>query len=522
MSINFDLIIKIDAIQLPRFLPSLLFVSWRCETLTGQTKLFRADCPLKQINESFEIPINKGSRITISLHAKSSNNQFRIGEKTVELPDSLITKRTHSERIVIPFEQQQFIIHTSFELIEHDQEIVDSSEFRDLIEKPHSIELYKHAVETIPLVLTLDQAKQYYSKSDGILFHLSELNQAKSDPQIANELPAVLFSLKEKATQLEKVTEIAKVSMAILARQLPLFFNSDLTGQLILTENEVRNQPDRAYPLISIYLSKVLSQIQNSDDIQIVQEFLINTIIVMESISVATSLFDVQWTLYMLSSALFLKQYIFNHHSPEQFSNALELLEETVKSSLVHLIEIFESWIFNQMRTFDEIKRKLNFLSELCKSFSVPDVVFRKLCEYICPLIDNSFSIQLANSGELSPPLTQKDYCLKFQNFEFPLISSVKNCIENIEPIFKRKMSSPINAEWLQLVLRKYAGDDEAKQKKIKTVVDKCKAHNPNPPSMCDHHEWASSNLKFGDVYSLPSNLQQIFNSLDDALNTVI
>lgn len=316
-------IIKIESIRLPRFLPSVLYITWRIGTLTGQTKMIQANAPLKQIEENFEIPIPNTFDINFALQAKTPlGSLFRIGETNLTIPETIDDMKEHYESFTIPSETGDFIISVSFRLKEIDKSMEYDPQFSILLQGQSTISSYGELVDHIPYSIGISKAKSTFYSDDGILAQLCGIGSQEPNFDTIQTLQGLLPVLQAKIIKSKFEADIIKASSTLIMRESPLFVLEDNN---IIDGNKARDEELPKIPLFGLYVSSVLEKFESGKkaiegiDIESVILGLVDFITEVDSNKSASD----QWRIYLISSSLLLMKFISDKYNDKLMEQVL-------------------------------------------------------------------------------------------------------------------------------------------------------------------------------------------------------
>lgn len=519
-------VIKIESIRLPRFLPSVLYITWRVDTLTGQTKMIQANSPLKQIEDNFEIPIPNTLDVNFSLQAKTPLGVlFRIGESTLKIPETIGDMKEHYESFTIPSETGDFIISISFRLKDIDKSMEYDPQFSILLQGQSTLSSYGELVDHIPYSIGMFKAKSTFYSDDGILAQLCGIGSKEPNYDTIQTLSSLLPVLQAKIAKSKFEADIMKLSSALIMRETPLFLLEDLK---IIDGNEARDEESSKLPLYGIFLCSVLDNFQSGKnfvegiDIESIILGMADFITEIDSNKSATD----QWRVYMISSSLLLMKFISEKYS-EKFLATQTILEQGIRNAIIIYIERYKAEISQSCHNPNRLKTLLSFKRNFFRAFNVPDVVFSEIATYFYSMIDY-FSVKKAiydDKSILSKSINTTQYKELMPDYDWPLMNGLQYIVNNINDIYTGKIKlteitpNILAGVYLKDILREFSTQEGSKMTLRK--IDNLMKNQNQEPAVKNIDEWAHESLRFIDKFALPANLQSYIDNITDIMKKV-
>ncbi|OHT01431.1 hypothetical protein TRFO_31752 [Tritrichomonas foetus] len=502
------LLCKIESIRLPRFLPSVLFITWRADTLTGQTKMVRANAPLKQIEDQFEIPITNIYEITFALQAKSPlGSIFRFGESKIKIPDSISDLKPHSESFSISSEAGEFVVQIIFKLKDLDNSMELDQSYAVLLQSTSTLTRYSELVQSIPYSVDKKMAQNDYYNDTGILNQLCGLASRKPTLETIQELRSLLPVLQTKISQAQFEAEIVKVSGSFLMQQYPLFVMEDNS---VVDGNDARNEQTPKVPLLGLYIVHVLRDFDRGK--KAVEGVDIESPILQLSdliggISSNKNVSD-QWQIYLISTSLFIMQYIHEHFRNKYFTTST-ILEMGMRNAIITFVEGYKLEISPICNFPNKMKSKLVMKRKFFSSFGLPDIVFDEIANYLYDVMDFYAATKWIMSDDLDSTHSEQ-YKKIMPDYDWPLLTGIDKIIPNVNDIITGKIKKsdlyyPLTGGWLKSILNKYSGKPGYKFNHKR--VDNFMKGQTHEPTLQNLDEWGTECLKFVGKYSLPEKL---------------
>lgn len=519
-------LIKIESIRLPRFLPSVLYITWRIGTLTGQTKMIQANAPLKQIEENFEIPIPNTFDINFALQAKTPlGSLFRIGETNLAIPETIDNMKEHYESFTIPSETGDFIISVSFRLKEIDKSMEYDPQFSILLQGQSTISSYGELVDHIPYSIGISKAKSTFYSDDGILAQLCGIGSQEPNFDTIQTLQGLLPVLQAKIIKSNFEADIIKASSTLIMRESPLFVLEDNN---IIDGNKARDEELPKIPLFGLYVSSVLEKFESGEkaiegiDIESVILGLVDFITEVDSNKSASD----QWRIYLISSSLLLMKFISDKYN-DKYIATQTILDQGIRNAIIIYIESYRSEISQICDNVNRIKTSLNLKRNFFKAFDVPDVVFATITEYIYSMVDYYAVKKAIYDGKtiLSKSFTANQYKEVLPGYNWPLLSGLEYIISNINEIYLGKIKlndiqpNIMAGQYLKDILKIFSTQEGSKMT-IKKIDSLMKNQNQEP-AVKNIDEWAHGSLRFVDKFALPSDLQTYIDNIEEIMKKV-
>lgn len=519
-------VIKIDSIRLPRFLPSVLFITWRVDTLAGQTKMIQANSPLKQIGDNFEIPIPNTMDVNFSLQAKTPLGAlFRIGESTLKIPETIGDMKEHYESFTIQSETGDFIISISFRLKDIDKSMEYDPQFSILLQGQSTLSSYGELVDRIPYSVGMSKAKSTFYSDDGILAQLCGVGSKEPNYETNQTLNGLLPVLQTKIAKSKFEADIMIKASSLVMRETPLFLLEDLR---LIDGNEARDEESFKISLYGIYLCSVLDNFQNGKnfieglDVESIILSMVDFITKIDSNKSATD----QWRVYMISSSLILLKFISDKY-PEKFMATQTILEQGIRNAIIIYIERYKPEMSQMCHNPNRIKTLLNLKRNFFRSFNVPDVVFTEITNYFYSMIDYYFvkKIIYDDKSYLTKSFNINQFKDLMPDYHWPLMNGLVFIVNNINEIYAGKIKladitpNSLAGVFLKEILLGFSSQEGSKMtvRKIENLMK----NQSQEPAVKNIDEWAHESLRFVDKFSLPSNLQNYIDNITDIMKKV-
>ena len=507
-------VIKIDSIRLPRFLPSVLYITWRVDTLTGQ------------IGDDFEIPIPNTLDVTFSLQAKTPLGAlFRIGESTLKIPDSIGDMKEHYESFIIPSETGDFIISISFRLKNLDNSMEYDPQLCIWLQWQSTLSSYGELVDHIPYSVSISKAKSTFYSDNGILKQLCGIGSEEPNYETIQALNGLLPVLQTKIVKAKFEADILKGSSSLIMRETPLFLLENLN---VIDGNEARDEESSKISLFGLYLIHVLDDFQSGKhsiegiDIESVILGMADFITEIDSNKSATD----QWRVYMISSSLLFLKFISVKYSDKFFATQT-ILEQGIRNAIIIYIERYKPEISQTCHNPNRIKTLLNLKRNFFKSFNVPDVVFAEISKYFYSMIDYYAAKKIINDNQaiLSKNINVKQYKELIPDYDWPLLNGLLSIVENINDIYTGKIKltditpNVLAGKYLKNILYAFSSLEGSKMTIRK--IDNLMKNQNQEPAVKNIDEWAHESLRFIDKFDLPPNIQSYIDNVTDIMKKV-
>ena len=513
---------KIESIRLPRFLPSVLFITWRADTFNGQSKLVRANAPLKQIEDTFELPSSTVTEIEFALQAKSPlGTLYRFGEAKIVIPESINDMKPHSEIFKISSDAGDFFIQIILQLKEIDNTMELDPSLAILLQTPSTLLGYVELAKTIPYNLEKKLAKTEYFADNGILHQLNGLPSKKPNNETNNELKKLLPSLQTKIEQSKFLARIVKNLGTILMVHYPLFVM--LEDGKVVDGNEARNNKAPKIPLLGLYVSSVLRDFDSGKDSIEGVDIEAPILQLSDMIGGISSNKNVseQWQIYLISTSIFIMEYIRENFSDKYFTTST-ILEMGMRNALITFVESYKLEVSPICNSPIKMKSKLSLKKSFLETFSIPNVVYEVVSKYLYKVMDYLAGTKWIMSDELESP-DSNHFKEVMPEYDWPLLTGIDYILNNLSDIYAGRISKssiyqPLSGEWLKLILSKFIGHETYKftERKIESL---CRGDS-HEPTLQNLDEWGQESFKFVGHFQLPDKLPEIPANLIEVINS--
>ena len=482
---------KIKTIRIPRFLPSFVFVSYRGDAVQGQTKMIKANQPLKKIDESFEIAYTRGvtKDVTFAVNAKSVlGTVFRFGEEKVKIPDIVYDQKEHDVYFDVTAEAGKFEVDVSFQIVERDWSKALDPSLGQLLAAPSTIARYVELVSTInPAIDIKDAVSKYYSDS-GIPFQATGLAQSRTDVSTVQELRQVLPILLEKTERSHYIADFTRTATLLLIER-PTDF---ITTRGVVTLDDVKSCQEKHVTLVAAYvinrIERFMTGVDKKDGVDLEKPLLD----VLSVITEMTRNLNDDILLMCLSATTFFILEFLTQKYPNEFPECQVVLGWGFRSMLIKIIGVITARVSMNLSP-SRLKTELRSKHGWFQAFGFPPEVWETVKQYLCSKLDLLVGEQW-KSNESNKPLPVDDYKSQIPDYNWPLITEAQYIYDHAQELLKSKskrenLSPQMKGSWLGCILRK----KEVPEKLIQKLVKNWNIE----PTVANIDEWAMANLDF-------------------------
>lgn len=502
----------IKSIQIPRFLPSLLFVVWRGNSFKGQTKLYRANAPQKIIEESFRFIAHRNNPIELffSVNAKSpSGSIFRFGENKMTIDNSIFDFKPIDTTFTIATESGDLIVNISMKRIQIDQFIEDKS-LSVLLQGPSSITKYQDDIHKISTSIEMSLAKDYWGIDTGIPKVIQDLATNKKEFIVIEGLENLLPVLEDKTLISKKTASLIQNSAKIIFNKAPLFITEE--GN-ILSGNDAKEYKNPKFPLLGVFLLKSVQDIeQNPIPNYNINDPILTVGTILTGIADSLHISD-DLLFYIMQSSLFFAQGV-STQFPDKYVCADTIFTNVAKKAIMtHL----ENLISNTSQYIEQPRRILNIIKssrQLMTIYGIQESIWNEIEKFLLPTLD----FLVAKSWLLSEkiePVSSSTFLSMFPQYDWQYLIAFEKIYENSEKIIKEgkdichqlHIPRELRGVWLKQALLK-----RVKAKQIKFNSKDVEKHITDniQPSMYDISEFVQHNPNIVGRINIPQTIPNI------------
>ena len=490
---------RIKTLRIPRFLPSFVFVSYRGDTCQGQTKMIKANQPLKRIEESFEIEYTKGitKDITFAVNAKSPlGTVFRFGEEKVRIPEIVYDKKEHDVFFDVTAEAGKFEVDVSFQMVERDWSKALDPSLGQLLAAPSTITRYVELVSTIGPTIDIKEAVTKFYSDSGIPSQSAGLAKSRTDVATVQELRQILPVLLEKTEKAQYISDFTRTASLLLIERPSDF----ISASGVLTLDDVKECKESHVTVVAAYIMRRIEGFMNGSDKKEgvdLEEPLLHLLSIITDMS--RNLNDDILLMCLTATTFFVCEFLRQKY-PTDFPQCQQTLGWGFRSMVIKIIGVVTTKASMNLSA-SRLKTELRSKEGWFKAFDFPPEVWATIKQYIYKKLDLLVGEQW-KANESSGPLPVDDYKKQMPDYNWPLITEAQEIYDMVPEIVKSKsklarLSAPMKGSWLGSILRKR----EVPEKVINKLVKNWSIE----PTVENIDEWAMENLNFAGKWVAPS-----------------
>jgi hypothetical protein len=489
-----QLSVLVKGIQIPRALPSQLFVSYHVDGFSGRSTLIQANAESKPINHMFTFQYIHGlhTDIEFALNTKSSIGFLRLGEQTVPIPPAVADGDPHEADFTITSETGTFTISLTFQIV------------RSLLTEddipPDALAKYTELVSTIPPSLDKATAQsKFLNPKTGIAFQLASVARGSPNAADLHQLQSLTAILEAKIQQSQFQADFVATSGMMLMLPSIQFVTIDGT---VLNEERAIDAKAVKYPLLAVFLCQKVEACFTGElavpETEVETAFLDLVRLLLELL--ASPQITERKLVAILSVAYVLVEFMQQKYG-KMLVGARNNLEGVYREAMGHWIDMFDRVLRNHLKSPGEAKSALLSRQLWFAGFGFPPSVYESVRLYLLQRLDHAIALNWIGDAS-TEPLKAELWSAVAPDFSFPLVTGVSEIAKNATLIIKKKRKlntfrTDLTGIWMSRILKKMKcspGD-----------VDKLIGARPGPgPEPEDLDEWIRANLPFDHSWKVP------------------
>ncbi|OHS94885.1 hypothetical protein TRFO_10824 [Tritrichomonas foetus] len=473
-------------LEIPRVLPSCIFLSWSVGNEIGISKCFHSNTRIGTLDDTFIIRSSrkKQERAKLSIQSKSMRGSIIcLGQAKMAVPTSVFDGTSTEGVYKIETDVGTFVITIEFMILPEEDLTQPSFYIRDTA----NLSLYSSKIRKLkPTILTPDKPSDFWG-DEGLIKELGNISHCRATEAALDELENLNSPLHKTARDVDFYSDFVQ-KIIILLMEPPLSINSE--GSIVFIKQKYDSSSNsNLVSVVAIRICQTITKfLKGKPEVLYLEMPLID---ICGSIAhlICDPNSDFIDLIYIISTSYFIVSYILERH-PNVLPTVIDAFKVVIKHACtVYLMKVKEI-IQKKCASPQHIKALVVKHEKLFQIMNIPMCVWKELYAYIMKALDYYQTTHwIANSLELE--IDFHSFKNEFPGIDFPYIESIKKICKNPE-LYLRNSNSikelKITGDWLWQALTK-ANEHIEKPLQDEKILKLVK--NPEQPTLLvdiDYH----------------------------------